>query len=53
MIAELGDNVYSAVDLSPNVQTDAQSLANMLQDQLDAINQEIRWVYRTTLLYII
>nr|XP_018671251.2 liprin-alpha-1 isoform X2 [Ciona intestinalis] len=40
--SEMDDSIYSAVDLlSPGGQTDAQSLAHMLQDQLDAINQEI------------
>ena len=30
--------------LSPGGQADAQTLAVMLQEQLDAINREIRWV---------
>uniref|UniRef100_F6ZZL8 SAM domain-containing protein n=1 Tax=Ciona intestinalis TaxID=7719 RepID=F6ZZL8_CIOIN len=42
VFTEMDDSIYSAVDLlSPGGQTDAQSLAHMLQDQLDAINQEI------------
>ena len=39
------DSVFGAVDmLSPTGQTDAQTLAIMLQEQLDAINNEIRSV---------
>ena len=46
-VLELGDGVFSANDLvSPGFPTDAQSLACILQDQLDAINQEIRWEYQ-------
>ena len=38
---------YQSVDmLSPTGHTDAQTLALMLQDQLDAINNEMRFVHR-------
>ena len=41
-----GDRVTlfsSATQLSPSGQADAESLTVMLQEQLDAINEEIRW----------
>ena len=42
-----GDRVTlfsSATQLSPSGQTSAKTLTVMLQEQLDTINEEIRWV---------
>ena len=42
-----GDRVTlfsSATQLSPSRQADAKTLTVMMQEQLDAINEEIRWV---------
>lgn len=41
------ETVFSSMDmLSPSGHSDAQTLAMMLQEQLDAINEEIRYLHQ-------
>lgn len=44
------ETLFSSMDLlSPSGHSDAQTLAMMLQEQLDAINKEIRYLTQTPL----
>lgn len=38
------ETLFGSELLSPSGQTDVQTLAIMLQEQLEAINKEIKWV---------
>lgn len=39
------ETLFGSELLSPSGQTDVQTLAIMLQEQLEAINKEIKWVW--------
>lgn len=41
------ETLFGSELLSPSGQTDVQTLAIMLQEQLEAINKEIKWVFKS------
>lgn len=48
------ETLFGSELLSPSGQTDVQTLAIMLQEQLEAINKEIKWVnFEFELIYVL
>lgn len=47
------ETLFGSELLSPSGQTDVQTLAIMLHEQLEAINKEIKWVLCQLLLLLI